>query len=264
MGPDVVLINIIIDNQKFAVHDWRMAGVRVRVSGLNVFPIKSCKACRVEEIVVDKYGVVGDRRLMLVDGNNRFVSQRKFPKLETVTVTMEDGGKGMHVTSPCMPRDLRLVLVCEGERVEVTLWESTVMVVDQGDEAASWFTGVGELYCHLVASAEGHRGSGEFSRLVTNLPPSLKGRLPPMQLALADAGPVSVVSEASLSDLNHRLMERTGESEGVPLNRFRMNIEISGCGQPYEEDEWLIVRIGDVPFLCYTAAEVGVIYHVMI
>ena len=66
----------------------------MRVSGHNVFPIKSCKACRVEEIVVDKIGVVGDRRLMLVDGNNRFVSQRKFPKLETVTVTMEDGGKG--------------------------------------------------------------------------------------------------------------------------------------------------------------------------
>ena len=52
-------------------------------------------------------------------------------------------------TSPCVPRDLRLVLVCEDERVEVTLWESTVMVVDQGDEAASWFTkliGVGGLF----------------------------------------------------------------------------------------------------------------------
>ena len=128
-------------------------------------------------------------------------------------------------TSPCMPRDLRLVLVCEGERVEVTLWESTVMVVDQGDEAASWFTElirVGGLYCRLVASVEGHRGSGEFFRLVTNLLSSLKGRLPPMQLA--EAGPVSVVS---FSDLNRRLMERTGESEGVPLNRFRMNIEKS-------------------------------------
>ena len=66
-----------------------------------------------------------------------------------------------------------------------------------------------------------------FPRLVTNLPSSLKGQLPPMQLALADAGPVSVVFEASLSDLNRRLMERTGESEGVPLNRFRMNIEKS-------------------------------------
>ena len=228
------------------------------VSGLNVFPIKSCKASRVQEIVVDSYGVVGDRRFMIVDGNNRFVSQRKFPQLATVSVAFEDGGKVMHVTAPSLSRDLRLVPVCEGERlVEVTLWESTVMVVDQGDEAASWFTeliGVGGLYCRLVASAE--KESDKFVRFVTNLPPSLKGRLPPMQLALADAGPVSIISEASLVDLNRRLMERTGEAEGVPLKQFRMNIEISGCGQPYEEDEWLIVKIGDVPFLCYTAAEV--------
>ena len=41
----------------------------------------------------------------------------------------------------------------------------------------------------------------------------------------------------------------------VPL---RMNIEISGCSQPYEEDGWLIMRIGDVS-LYYTAAEVGVV-----
>lgn len=229
------------------------------VSGLNVFPIKSCKASKVQEIVVDSYGVVGDRRFMIVDGNNRFVSQRKFPQLATVSVVFEDGGKTMHVTAPSVSHDLKLVPMCEGERVEVTVWESAVMVIDQGDKAASWFTeliGVGGLYCRLVASAE--KESGEFVRFVTNLPPSLNGRLPPMQLALADAGPVSIISEASLVDLNRRLMERTGEAEGVPLKQFRMNIEISGCVQPYEEDEWLIVKIGDVPFLCYTAAEVCV------
>ena len=37
-----------------------------------MFPVKSYKACRVEEIVVDKYG---------------------FPKLAIVSVTVEDGGK---------------------------------------------------------------------------------------------------------------------------------------------------------------------------
>lgn len=226
----------------------------VRVIGLNVFPIKSCKACKVQEIVVDKYGVAGDRRFMLVDGRKRFISQRKFPKLATVAVNLEDGGKVMHVMAPGMSRDLRHVPVYEGERVEVTVWESTVMAVDQGDEVAAWFTefiGAGATYFRLVASREG------LSRLVTNLPPSLKGRLPPMQLALADAGPVSLLSEESLSDLNRRLVERRGEGEGVPLGRFRMNIEVAGCGRPFEEDEWLIVSIGEVPFLCYTAAEVS-------
>ena len=51
------------------------------------------------------------------------------------------------------------------------------------------------------------------------------------------------------------------------LNRFRMNIEISGCSKPFEEDEWLVVKIGSVPFLCYRDAEVGnepILLHVCI
>ena len=63
-----------------------MSDVGVRVSGFNVFPIKSCKACRVEEIVVDKYGVVGDRTEARVSGRKQpFVFQRNF---STVTVTV--------------------------------------------------------------------------------------------------------------------------------------------------------------------------------
>ena len=43
-----------------------------------IFPIKSCKGCKVSEIVTDAYGVVGDRRFMLVDGRGRFISQMKY------------------------------------------------------------------------------------------------------------------------------------------------------------------------------------------
>ena len=56
-----------------------------KVTTLNTFPIKSCKAVKVGEIEVDSWGVVGDRRFMVVDGNGRFVSQRKFSKLATAS-----------------------------------------------------------------------------------------------------------------------------------------------------------------------------------
>ena len=107
----------------------------------------------------------------------------------------------------------------------------------------------------MVTSAEKTSG---FHRFVTNLPDSLKGRLPPMKIALADAGPVSMISNESLSDLNERLREQSGGHE-VPLTQFRMNVEIAGCGQPFEEDEWLVIRIGSIPLLVYTAAEVIII-----
>ena len=235
-----------------------MADSAPRVTGLNIFPIKSCKAVRMQEIELDSYGVVGDRRLMLVDGNGRFTSQRRLSKLALVTARFEeqpDGGRrAIHVSAPGMDRDLRLEPRLEGERTECGVWHNQVRTIDQGDEAARWFSefiGHGSVYHRLVASAEHSDG---FHRVVDNLPPGLKEKLPPMKVALADSAPVTLISEESLADLNRRLKERTGSE--VPLNRFRMNIEIAGCSEPFEEDEWLLVRIGSVPFLAYAHSEV--------
>ena len=234
-----------------------------KVTTLNIFPIKSCKAVKVDEIEVDSWGVVGDRRLMVVDGNGRFVSQRKFSKLATVLARfVDEGGKRLlHVSAPGMDRDLKYEPKLKGERMDVSIWESKVRAIDQGDIPAQWFNtfiGHGSMFHRLVASAESSTSSSpsadEFHRFVDNLPHSLKERLPFMQMALADDGPVSLISEESLADLNHRLKERIGNE--VPLNRFRMNIEISGCSKPFEEDEWLLIRIGSVPFLSYRNAEV--------
>lgn len=250
-----------------------------KVVGLNIFPIKSCRALQVEEIQLDSHGVVDDRRFMLIDGNKRFISQRKFPKLATVSSKFTTNVKGqrlLQASAPGMETDLQFLPVSTGERVEVGIWEDRVMVVDQGETPAEWFSkfiGHGGAFVRLVASMEGgssssssspspspDRGSSQsapppFHRTVNNLPLGLRGRLPDMPLALTDVGPVSLVSVESLDDVNERLGKR--ECEAVPLNRFRMNVEISGCCRAFEEDEWLLVRIGNTPFLLYTNAEVG-------
>ena len=230
------------------------------VTGLNIFPIKSCKACKVTEITFDSYGVVGDRRFMLVDGGGRFISQRKFSNLSLVEVkwTEDDKttNKTLKINAPGM-EELTVVPVYEGERTETTVWSDTVMTIDQGQEASEWFSrflGLTVGFIRLVAAAEQSPG---YVRRVSNFPPSLRGKLPPTSVHLGDAGPVSIISNESLVDLNEKLKVRT-EGHSVPLNRFRMNIEISGCGHPFEEDEWLVVRIAATPFLVYVANEVGI------
>ncbi len=230
------------------------------VSGLNIFPIKSCRACKVDKIVIDSYGVVGDRRFMLVDGNGRFTSQRKFPRLALVEVKWVEGEEGrdkiLKINAPGM-NELTVVPVYQGERLETTVWNDTVMTIDQGREASDWFSRYLELsagFIRLVSSAEQTPG---YSRMVTNLPPSLRGKLPPAFVHLGDGGPVSMISNESLADLNGRLKERT-EGREVPLNRFRMNIEITGCDKPFEEDDWLLIKISDIPFLVYVANEVRI------
>lgn len=251
-----------------------MAESSPKVTGLNVFPVKSCHVLQVEEILLDSRGVVDDRRFMLVDGNGRFVTQRKFPKLATVSckfITDDRGQRLLQASAPGMDNDLVFLPNSSGERTEVGIWEDKVMVVDQGEEPAEWFSkfiGHGGAFIRLVASTEssattpspGAPQTQNFHRVVSNLPLGLRGRLPNMELALADAGPVSMVSMESLADVNSRLKQR--ECTEVPLNRFRMNIEISGCSRAFEEDSWLLVKIGSVPFLAYTNAEVrGVVMH---
>lgn len=230
----------------------------VRVTGLNIFPIKSYKACTTDTVQVDSYGIVGDRRFMVVDGSRRFISQRKRPVLATVLARYdqaEGGSTVLHISAPSMGRDLVVIPVLEGERVEVTVWDDSMMAIDQGEDAALWFSellGLGASYVRLVASAE---SSGGFQRKVSNIPPSLQAKLPQFNVPFSDAAPVSIVSEESLADLNERILSQTGHK--VPLNRFRMNVEISGCSKPYEEDDWLLIRIGAVPFVVYVANEVS-------
>ena len=237
-----------------------------RVTGLNVYPIKSCKSVQVSEIGFDGFGVAGDRRFMMMNSRGRLVSQRSGnPIMATVTANfvVENGQRYLCASAPSMSWDLKFEPILEGPRIDAYVgFDERVRVIDQGEVPAKWFNeliGQGTTYNRLVASAETTSSSGEaYQRFVTSLPPSLKSRLPPMQVGLADLAPATVASHESLADLNARLRER-GVGD-VPINRFRMNIEVAGCSRPYEEDDWLLVRIGEVPFLVYTHVEVRTLY----
>ena len=247
-----------------------------RVTGLNVFPIKSCKAIRKTEIEFDAYGVAGDRRFMMINGNGRLLAQRQAPIMATVTANfaMEKGKRYLCARAPSMTWDLKFEPILEGPRIDATVWDSRIRVVDQGEVPAKWFNellGCQSTHNRLVASAEMSREGETYEREIWNLPSGVKNRLnvpqssvegtgheTSLEVSLADSAPVSLVSQESLEDLNTRMAE-SGAYE-VSLNRFRMNIEIAGCSRPYEEDEWVRVRVGEVPFLIYRDSEVRIIY----
>ncbi|XP_023389923.1 mitochondrial amidoxime reducing component 2, partial [Pteropus vampyrus] len=59
------------------------------------------------------------------------------------------------------------------------------------------------------------------------------------QVAYPDCGPVMILSEASLVDLNTRLEKK------VKMENFRPNIVVTGC-EAFEEDTWDELLIGNV------------------
>ena len=48
------------------------------------------------------------------------------------------------------------------------------------------------------------------------------------------------------------------------MDRFRPNIVVSGCVDAFEEDTWLLVQIGSVPFMAYKKAEVNKLRSILI
>ncbi|KAJ7365551.1 Mitochondrial amidoxime reducing component 2 [Desmophyllum pertusum] len=62
-----------------------------RVSGLFLYPVKSCKGIRVDDVKCFKEGMEFDRHWILIDENDVFVTQRQDPKLALVVPHFEDG-----------------------------------------------------------------------------------------------------------------------------------------------------------------------------
>jgi hypothetical protein len=69
----------------------------MKISGINIYPIKSLKGISLEYSVVEKRGLQFDRRWVLVDESGKFFTQREFPKMATVSIVI--GAESLKVSS---------------------------------------------------------------------------------------------------------------------------------------------------------------------
>jgi uncharacterized protein YcbX len=200
----------------------------VYLSGLHVYPIKSCGGIAIEEWEVDERGLRHDRRWMLVDKTSCFMSQRRFPRMALIGVRIERDG--LIVAAPGMPSLEVPLQPTAGRLILARVWDDLVEVSPVGDDADRWFEEFLGVGCRLVYLPD---------RSLRPVDPAY-GR-PEDQVGLADGFTFLLISEASLADLNARL------EQPVPMNRFRPNLVVGGC-EPFAEDDWKLVRIGQIAF----------------
>jgi len=200
----------------------------MHISSLHLYPIKGCRGHSVTTVAVDPIGVVGDRRLMLVDASGRFVSQREEPLL--ATLTPEFDGTRLTVRAAGV-KPLALEIDPAGALVDVTVWGDDFLATDQGELAAAWFSDVLGSAFRLVWFGP------KSSRPID---PSYSPR-PDAETAFTDGYPLLAVTEASLADLNTRL------ADAVPMARFRPNVVVQG-GAAWDEDAWRVVTFGAMTF----------------
>lgn len=200
------------------------------VSALYCYPIKSCAGTALDEAAIDARGIRHDRELLVIDAaTGRFLTQRELPRMALIAPRIADGA--LRATAPGMPA-LAAPIRREGATREVAVWRDRCPAVDQGADAARWFSDFLRHECRLVRMAEG---------FVRRVDPAY-ATADRDQVGFADGYPFLLLSEESLADLNRRL------PEPLPTDRFRPNIVIAGGGAPYVEDRLARVRIGAVAF----------------
>ena len=193
---------------------------------LLLYPIKSCAGISVDSAILLESGLmawgVHDREWMLVAQDGQFLSQREHPRMALVRPLPDDGV--LCVNAPGMP-ELALPLAWDdaAARREVRIWDDVVEAADCGDAAADWFSRAIGAPCRLV------RYQSDVVR-----PTSVKwtGGVP-AQTRFADAYPLLLISQASLDDLNARLV--AAGRKRLPMDRFRPNLVVDGI-EAFEED----------------------------
>lgn len=202
-----------------------------QVTEINVYPIKSCGRIARDGETVGARGLDGDRRYMLVGEDGVFLTQRRHPRLALIRVEDADSA-GYRVEAPGLPPlELPRRLPhgdIQGPEIEVTLWRAPVRATPAPADASAWFSRFLGFPCRLVHMAEHqHRA----------VPKDVAGF--DDEVSFADAGPLLLISEASLAELNARL------PAPVTMRRFRPNLVVS-ADEPFAEDSWRRIRIGEV------------------
>lgn len=204
------------------------------LSEIFIYPIKSLGGISLKESFVEKKGLQFDRRMMLVDENGLFMTQRTYPKMALFKTQIQDDF--LIVTLSNSDYSIKLSLMPEitngSQKIKVKIYSDDCYAIKVSNEADDFFSEILSTKCQLVYMPENQ------SRVVDK---DKKYVQDDHSVSFADGFPFLIIGQASLDELNRRL------SEPISMNRFRTNFVFAN-GRPFEEDNWKDFFIGDIKF----------------
>lgn len=207
-----------------------------RVEKIIIYPVKSLPGIEVESAETTlagfRRGLLRDREFMLVDAECKVVTQRFEPSLTQVQVIHEGDAVVVSTQRQQQQRPLRIPLGAGGSRdkaEKIVLYDHEHMVVDAEEECSSWFR-------HYL-----RREDIKLVRVLFDATETLDaeiGRSCPV--SFQNTIGYNILSTESIDDLNRRLEEK------VSCRNFKPSLLVATCsGDPYFEDYWNVVKIGD-------------------
>ena len=201
------------------------------LAALYLYPVKSLAGLAVPEAALTPRGLRHDRRWLIVDAQNQFMTQRQTASMALLAVASAHNGFLLtHHARPDLP-PLFVPFAATSERtLLVTIWDDLVFAWRGTPAADEWLSDALDQPCRLVYMPNMAQREVEPEY---NPPGTL--------VSFADGYPYLLTGEAALAELNGRL------EAPVSMARFRPNLVFRGGGA-YAEDAWADFRIGGLPF----------------
>ncbi|MDB2439687.1 MOSC domain-containing protein [Hellea sp.] len=185
-----------------------------------IYPVKSCRGVSAKSSDLKERGLAHDRRAMLIDSDNQFISLRSHScmallKPETIdgALVINIGGKKIK----SVPSDVRIDAQVQSDFVSVRVAEGEI-----NKRLSAFF----DEDIRLV-----------FMDKITRRFFNANGAK--TSVSLADGVPISIVNTASLAELSKTL------GYEVSIEQFRPNLVIEASA-PWAEDRWRSIRVGNI------------------
>jgi uncharacterized protein len=201
------------------------------VKELYVYPIKSLGGISLSNVKVTSRGFQYDRRWMLVDNNNVFLTQRSLHVMAMLQVAITDHAlKVFHKNNIEYSIDVPLK-THNSNVVKVKVWDDVCDALEVDTTISTWFTQQLQVPCKLVYMPDNSRRLVDKKYAISDNDIT----------SFSDGYPLLMISNESLTDLNNRM------DTPLPMNRFRPNLVIEQV-RPYQEDDMHSFEINNTLF----------------
>lgn len=197
------------------------------VKEIYIYPIKSLAGIRCEQAFAEEMGFENDRRWMLINAKNVFITQREYPILSQFYPQISEGK--ISITFQDHKHEFPII-EHSNNPIKVNVWDDKSEVVEVNSTISKWFSDCLGFQCKLVKIIKIGDRKHESTRLKESF-----------NVSLADGYPYLLIGSESVNFLNEKLEDK------ITVLRFRPNIVISSK-VAHEEDDFDTFKIGEVQF----------------
>lgn len=202
----------------------------LKLESIYIYPIKSIAGISIKEAVVEERGMKYDRRWMLIDESNQMITQRKLHNMALIRMKIEEEQMVLRQSAKD-PEVLKIPLqIHDGISIKASVWNDPVELIWPQLNADDWFSEILKTHCRLVYMPD------DSPRQVD---PKYVSKS--MNTSLSDGYPFLLANTTSLNDVSQK--------SGIKpeMERFRPNLIVE-TPEPFEEDQWKRIAIGNISF----------------